>query len=316
MAASACVRLRAEEAGDAHFFQFGDGPLEDVPEHIDADFAPFLEVVRTYFTEDVGPTVFEVEIVDVGVSAEKTTVVSGGKIQAGVPAVDGVEGVDEIVPARIGRAGERRDVFSRCFRSVFQASSPRSSQKAMKITRSRSFCATRMGGVLFETPAVDQFTDQLLAALGVVEVQLVTHFALLVEGLLQQPGGARRFLCGPAADEAFSLENVIELLDAIGVEKIVDGEFLIRTLGGGLVVQADRLVIADDAPLGVGQVVQVIPALLNGGSPVGFVQIQIGVGPFQLDDGDRVERLAGGEPAERAVGNAGAGGQWGFFSRW
>src|SRR5688572_31466344 len=48
--------------------------------------------------------------------------------------------------------------------------------------------------------------------------------------------------------------------------------------------RSSDLEVADDAPGAVRKGVQVVPALLDGGAAVELVAVEVGVGPFQLED--------------------------------
>ena len=70
-------------------------------------------------------------------------------------------------------------------------------------------------------------------------------------------------------------EDAVEVAELLEVRQFLQPEFLVR--GGGLsaVIQPDRAEIADDSPRAVGPSVEVIPALFDRGSTIGFVPIQV-----------------------------------------
>ena len=135
-------------AADAQFLEFGDGALEEVAENFDVDFLG--EVVLAEALEAVGPrVVFEVEGVHVVVVGEESAV-EGRDLALARGArgalVDGGEEFEEVPPAWVGRAAERLNggTWACADARLFSGSRSRSSQKAMKMMRSRSFCAMRM----------------------------------------------------------------------------------------------------------------------------------------------------------------------------
>ena len=164
---------------------------------------------------------------------------------------------------------------------------------------------------------VHQLVDEAFALLRVVDVKLVADFALLVLRAMQESGGAgRAALIGDlVSDQPGLLEDEIKLPDPARIEKIQDGEFLIGALRMALVIEPDRDIIADDSPLRIGELIEIVPALLDRRAVASILfVIEISAGAFEFDDCRGGDRLAGDEQAKRAVGDPGAGDGGVFFA--
>ncbi len=108
-------------------------------------------------------------------------------------------------------------------------------------------------------------------------------------------------------DQAAAFEEGPEAGELLAVAELLQLEVLEGLLGFVAVIEAEGDEVGDDAAGAIGEVVEVIPALLDGGAAVELVVIEIGGGVFELDDGADRARLDRGEIPEDAVGGADAG---------
>ncbi len=165
------------------------------------------------------------------------------------------------------------------------------------------------GRVLRHSLLIHQLVDQAFALLGVIGVQLIAHFALLRLGAMQQSVGSwRTKLVGHlVANQSRLFKDVVKLPHAGGIEKIGNREFLMAALRMALVIQSNRHIIADDAPLCIRQLVKVVPALLYRRAAIELVMIQVGAGAFEFNNHRRRNGRAGDKKPQRPIGDSRAG---------
>ena len=138
--------------------------------------------------------------------------------------------------------------------------------------------------ILRFTLLAHQVVDQMRALLRVNRVQFIAHLALTVLRTFEQLQCSRCVHLVP--EQPVPVKHIKKLPHAFRIAKILDREFFICPGRAVAVVEADRDVIADDAPGRIGQLIQVIPALLHRCTAVEFIMIEVGACTFQFDDRD------------------------------
>ena len=137
----------------------------------------------------------QVEVIDQGIVAKQAAVVSGGKIEAGVALVDGVKRIEKIAPTRVGRPGERRDVFPGALDQLFRKQAAIFAEGHEDDAVEQPLCSVDRH-ILRHALLLHQFVDQALALIGVIDVELVADLALLVLRAASSLIGAGNRRCG------------------------------------------------------------------------------------------------------------------------
>jgi hypothetical protein len=226
----------AEDAGDAFFFEFGDGAFEEVSEDVDVDFV--FEVVVGDVGEEVGPVVLELKVIDEGIVGEEAPVVAVGDIGVGLAFVDDVEEVQEALPTGVGDAVVRGygipgalDGFWAEEAAVFAEGDEDDAVKE---------ALGDVDGVVegFFVVVAEVF-DEAGALVGVVFVEFVADFLLAFAGAGEEVVGASGDAEGLVGEEAGLFEEAPEGGEVVGVAEVLEGEFFVGLSAAVFVVEAE-----------------------------------------------------------------------------
>lgn len=161
-----------------------------------------------------------------------------------------MEGIEEVLPARVAGASQRGDVFPGVFKEFFgeQAAVFAEGDEDDTVEEALGGMYGVLGGIVI---LVDERVNEVEALVGVVVIEIVAHFNAALLGVVEKVQGA-----GPpqgrAVEQAFGFEKVEELAGSGGVAEVGQCEFLVGPHGATAMVKADGLVVGENAPGGVG----------------------------------------------------------------